>query len=338
MSNVTSAIDVHTHVVPRDLPLGLTDHADLPRVVEDGSTHVVHVQGRPFRTITPAAWDLETRRADMERDGVAIQILSPMPDLYGYWDGAARADAMCDALNDWLASATRTDPSHFRAFGSVPLQDPDRAGDALHRIAAMGLAGVAIGSNVEGRPLHDPAYREFFAEAERLELAVFVHAYRPPTRQLFEDRLDANACTFPNDVGLALAGLLATGVLSAYPDLTWLFSHGGGSALLSIARLTHLRSRVAGDEQAVDWVRAALGRVFVDLLVYSPPLLQAVFDTLGETRVVVGSDYPFLPGRPGEILDQMPELTSDVRAQVRRDNARNLLGAHSPTSPLEVLP
>lgn len=339
MSDVVPAVDVHTHVVPRDLPLGLTGHHDLPRVVEDDGTHVVHVQGRPFRTIAPVAWDLDERRTDMERDGVAVQVLSPMPDLYGYWDDPSRAEAMCDALNGWLTDAVGRDPNHFRAFGSVPLQDPDRAAAALGRIADSHLAGVAIGSNVEGRALHDPAYREFFAEAERLDLVVFVHAYRPPSRQHFTDRLDANACTFPNDVGLALAGLLSAGVFTSHPGLSWLFSHGGGSAVFAITRLSHLRRQVAADGEAADSIRAALDRVFVDLLVYSPALLRAVFDVLDDTRVVVGSDYPFLPGRPGEILDDMPELAADVAVRVRRDNAHDLLGPHAPPlSPLEARP
>ena len=320
------AIDVHTHVVPRDLPLGLTGHDDLPRVVQGDGAYVVHVQGRPFRTITPAAWDLDERRADMHRDDVAMQILSPMPDLYGYWDDDhVRALAMCGALNDWLADTVRRDPTHFRAWGCVPMQDPDRAAEALAPLAASGLDGVAIGSNIEGRPLHHPAHHDFFAEAERHGLTLFVHAYRPPARRHFTDRLDANACTFPNDVGLALAGLLATGVFAAHPGLSWLFSHGGGSAAFAIARLAHLRHRVTSDDRAVTTISAQLDRVFVDLLVYSPTLLRALLDVFGDARVVVGSDYPFLPGRPGEILDDMLDITPDLAARIRRDNARDLL-------------
>lgn len=318
-------VDVHTHVVPRDLPFG-GGTAGAPHVVSSDGEHVVHVQGRPFRRITPLAWDIAKRVELMDHQGVAVQVLSPMPDLLGYWDEAAPAAELCAGFNRWIAAAVASAPDRFRGLGTVPMQDPELAIDELASIAELGLAGVEIGSNIEGTVLHDPRFRPVFAEAARLELIVFIHAYRPPSRTTFSQPLDANACTFPNDVGLALSGLLVEGVLGADPASRWVFSHGGGSAVTNIPRLAYLRE--ASDGVPAFEVQAAILRqlrnVHVDLLVYSSPLLRLVVETFGIDRVLVGSDQPFLPGAPGALLDEVDDLGAAALDRIRWANAAEL--------------
>lgn len=324
------SIDVHTHVVPSDM--GNVAFAGAPRLRSDGDDHVVEIQDRPFRRVSPRAWDLDLRRADMDRDRVAMQILSPMPDLYSYWAPADAASDLCRTVNTWISNQARTDPLRFVGLGMLPMQDPDLAAGMVTEIAAAGLAGVAIGSNVEGQPLYTGLFTEVFAELEAHGLMVFVHAYRPPARTTLSRPLDANACTFPADVGLALSGLVAEGQVHHWPDLRWLFSHGGGSALASLPRLAHLRS-VTGSEQPP--IGGDLHRIWVDLLVYEPTLLHAAIAVYGATQVVVGSDYPFLPDRPGELADRTPGLTDEQLAALRHGNARALLHRDTVTHPGE---
>lgn len=126
-------------------------------------------------------------------------------------------------------------------------------------------------------------------------------------------------------MGLALMGLLVEGVFADHPQLQWIFSHGGGSALVSLPRLVALRTMAAGDEDAGAQMTAQLAGVHVDLLVYSPALLHLALDTFGSGRVVVGSDYPFLPDPPGAILAGAG-LPAEVVAGIRSANAAALLG------------
>jgi aminocarboxymuconate-semialdehyde decarboxylase len=161
----------------------------------------------------------------------------------------------------------------------------------LADVAALGLRGVEIGSNVAGVPLHDRRFAAFFAEAERLELTVFVHAFHP------------------HGFDTITGGPAASGVGLTLPrmDRMWDFDPG-------------FRERMP--ERPSDLAR----RVFVDLLVFAPWALRFVLEVLGADRVVVGSDYPFMPDAPGAVLEHLTDLTSEDLERITVGNARALLG------------
>ena len=176
-------------------------------------------------------------------------------------------------------------------------------------------------------PLHDPRYAPFFAEADRLGLAVFVHTFHPHTFETITGGPAASGVTFPNEIGFAAAGLVAEGVLHRHPALRVCASHGAGSLGLCLPRMDRMwdfdpdfRERLP--ERPSDLAR----RLFADLLVFAPHTLEYVIAVLGSDRVVVGSDFPFMPDPPGAILEHMAGLTPDDVERLRRTNALALLG------------
>ena len=78
----------------------------------------------------------------------------------------------------------RAAPGRIYGLGTVPLQDPDLAAGELAAVAELGLAGVEIASSVGGLSLADERFLGFFAEAERLGAAIFVHAMPAPSDRL----------------------------------------------------------------------------------------------------------------------------------------------------------
>jgi aminocarboxymuconate-semialdehyde decarboxylase len=138
-------IDVHTHVVPAELPFGSFPGEHWPRVEVDGDVGNVLVGDHPFRTVRAVSWDLERRAQEMDGHGVARQVLSPMPELFCYWADAASAADYCRAMNEWLAARVKDGGGRFDAFGIVPMQSPDAAATMLGDLADAGLRGVEIG-------------------------------------------------------------------------------------------------------------------------------------------------------------------------------------------------
>ena len=121
-------IDVHTHVVPPQLPFGHFPGDLWPRVEVNGDRGDVYMGTTHFRTVTSTAWDLGRRGDEMMTHGVDRQVLSPMPELFCYWAASKAALAYCREMNAWLAERVRGTGSRFDAFGIVPLQDPDAIG------------------------------------------------------------------------------------------------------------------------------------------------------------------------------------------------------------------
>lgn len=159
-------VDFHTHIIPEDLP-------DFSEKYEGDRWPVLHrtctcganimVGGKVFREVTDQVWSPEKRIADMDREGVDVQVLSPIPVTFSYWAPADAALAMSRIQNDFIADTVNRHPSRFIGLGTVPLQDPQTAIREMDRsVHELGLKGIEIGTNVNGKNLDDPSLIPFF--------------------------------------------------------------------------------------------------------------------------------------------------------------------------------
>lgn len=315
-------IDVHTHVVPAQLPFDAGRDPRWP--ILDRAKGEVLVDGEVYRRVRREAWDLDARLEDMERRATAVQVLSPMPHLFSYWAPLDQAQRFCSGINDWLASAVCRYPDRFHALGVLPLQDPDVAAAMLTEVRDLGLSGIELGTNVSGISIADRRFWPVFEEAEHLGLSVFLHAFQPPLAPSVHQSV-ASAVCFPLDIGFAVAGLIANGVLGSVPRLRLCASHGGGALAFSLPRLTHQwRSKTALRERLAEAPDTTARRLFYDILLFDPKPLRYLLEAVGPEQVLVGSDYPFLDVPPEWPLGEL-RLSADEVERIRVANARRFL-------------
>lgn len=296
-------VDIHCHVVPSQFPNSKRRGEDggpvrgWPSMTLDGCGHAtVVIDDKPYRTVREACWLAERRLEDMDKMGIRCQALSPMPELFSYWIDSDAATDLCRYMNDMIAALVLEGRGRFVGLGSVPLHDSDNAIAELHRIMKiLGFRGVEIGSNINNVPIGHPQFHPFFAEAERLNAAVFVHAIRPAGM----DRLVGPAplqqiLGYPTDVGLAAASVLTSNLLHKFPRLRIAFSHGGGTLPALLPRLEQgYTTFPALKTEMVEAPSIAARRLYVDSLVFDPNMLRFLVETFGEDRILVGTDYPF---------------------------------------------
>ena len=322
-------IDVHTHVVPETTPfLGRLARKDARWAVvqwraDDASLADVLVSGKVFRTIRRVACDLAERRAEQSAAGLAGQVLSAMPELFASWAPGPDAVSYCRAFNEWIAVQTENHDGYFTGLGLVPVQDPAAATAMLGEVHGLGLAGVEIPSTTEQAPLHEGRFEEFWSEAERLGLLVFVHSVGAVGS--FGHPMAGTSAIFPPRIGESIAGLIANGVLARHPALRILASHGGGSLPASLARLDFVRATLPALRELLPEMAATYAaRLWYDQLVFDPRVLGLLAGMVGADRIVLGSDYPFLSGDPARVLDD-PSLPAGFAEQARNTNPRRLL-------------
>ena len=333
MSSCACGLDVHAHVVPEAIPsyFGGRTPSHWPAMADAQACHKhVMVSGRVYRTVPDRCWDVSKRIADMDRMGIRMQALSPMPELLSYWMDAEPAADLLRYINDQIAELVVRGHGRFVGLGAVPLQTVETAIAELHRcVDDLGFAGIEIGSNVNGRVIGDPELDPFFAAAEQLDAAIFVHALRPAgmDRLVGPGQLQ-QVLAYPTDVGLAAASVITSGLLSRRPGLRLAFSHGGGTLGSLLPRLQEGWTIFPALSETIAEAPAAQAkRFFYDALVYDDATLAHLVSLFGASQLMLGTDYPFAfherdpVGRIGSVFAE-----GEIRDMLVHRNAERFLG------------
>ena len=329
---MAAAIDIHTHVVPFDFPAycGCHGAARWPQMqAADCGHRSVIIDGKVFRTVSQECWDIDRRRAAMAAAGISRQVLSPMPELLSYWLAREDALSLCRHINDTIGNMVDEAPDLFSGLGCVPLQDTELSIRELERLMSGGrFKGVEIGTNVNGVPIGDPRFESFFAAAESLGAAIFVHALHPAgLDRLVGPPALAQLVAFPGENALAIASMITGGTLDRHPGLRIAFSHGGGGFALTLPRLMfgwhHLDLGGRKARSPLEQARS----VFYDTLVYDRSTLLHLIEMFGVTQLCLGTDHPFAiqEVEPVSRIEAL-ELSAHESELLLHSNARRFLG------------
>ncbi|MCB9168901.1 MAG: amidohydrolase [Flavobacteriales bacterium] len=305
-------VDIHTHILPEHIP----DFG--ARYGYRGFIHLDHhrpgcarmmMDDKFFREVQANCWDPEVRLNECDLHHVHVQVLSTVPVMFSYWAKAEDTLDLSKFLNDHIAEIVHRWPQRFIGLGTVPMQDVDLAIGELERCKRIGMAGVQIGTHVEGMNLGSPQLLPFFQACEERDMAVFVH----PWDMLGRDRMEKYWLPWlvgmPAETTLAVTSMIFSGLFERLPRLRVAFAHGGGAFPATLGRIQH-GFDVRPDLCAVDnpvGPKEYLGRFWIDALVHDPKMLDLVVDLFGPDRVALGSDYPFPLGelRPGSLIRGM---------------------------------
>eukprot|EP00002_Diphylleia_rotans_P000221 TRINITY_DN10111_c0_g1_i1.p1 TRINITY_DN10111_c0_g1~~TRINITY_DN10111_c0_g1_i1.p1 ORF type:complete len:384 (+),score=64.33 TRINITY_DN10111_c0_g1_i1:82-1233(+) len=328
-------IDMHTHILPANLPdfnarFGRTGFVTLDRSCCKSNCEAHMMQhGRLFRVVQSNCWDAAARVVECEAHGVHSQVLSTVPVLFNYWADPHHALETSRFLNDDLARVCASNPARFIGLGTVPMQAPELAVQELRRcVRELGFAGIQIGTRINNWNLDEPELFAIYEEAERLGACIFVHPWDMDTTRMPKYWLPW-LVGMPSDTCLAICCLMFGGVFERFPKLRFCFAHGGGSFPGTIGRIQHgfdVRPDLCAVANKIE-PRAYLGHFWVDSLIHDEKMFRFVVDLLGSNRMVVGSDYPFPLGeeRPGQIVEDS-DLDEKDKDNILFKNALEFLG------------
>jgi len=301
-----NAIDVHTHIVPELFPAYIGKNVDVPWP-SMAPAHACHchvmIRGKVYRTVKQSAFTLEDRLSDMDRAGVGLQCLSPMPELLSYWLPADDAAVLCRYLNDQIAEMVTKHPTRFTGLGCVPLQDIELALTELdYLIDTLKFPGVEIASHVNRVSIGDARFEPFFAAVARKGACVFVHALRPAGKDRVVGSFSEQAVCFPGDIALAAASMVTGGIAERHPSLRICFSHGGGAFIGMVPRLSrawkvNAKATESLPRDPIEYAR----RFWYDSIMFDPGLIAHLASRFGATQVVAGTDYPFTLDDPDPV-------------------------------------
>ena len=234
-------IDMHAHMMPEAL-WRVPDWHGARYEPGDGLGFLV-TGGKRSRVPSPKIrFTPEERLADMDAEGVDVQVVSIHTSLMGYHLDAEAGRRLARDVNDEIAQMARQWPTRLAGLATLPVQDVSMAVDELDRaVNVLGLKGAELDTVVNGLNWDEPRFLPLFKAAESMGAVLFFHPQ--PQHNL----LSAHAPRYglANSLGvivedtIVVAVLIFGGILDACPDLKVCVAHGGGVACFGMGRMDH---------------------------------------------------------------------------------------------------
>ena len=326
-------VDIHAHYVPADslrVASEIGQHQGLKLGKNERGRDVVTRDGKPFLTQLKAEFsDLDLRLSIMDSQGVDMQALLPAGTYFFYWMAAAESLEYAQWLNNRLAEAVAKHPKRFVALGSVPLQEPAKAVLEMERaMTKLGLRGVEVASNINGRYFDDPGFLPFWEAAQALDALIFVHPNQVVGADRMRDFNLANLIGNPTDSSLAFAKLIFGGVLERYPRLKFLVAHAGGFLPYTWGRLDRgYRIQDSTTSKISKPPSEYIKLLHFDTITHSAMALEYLVANFGADKVLLGSDYPYDMGDPEPVQSlHRTKIGANELAAISHANAQRLLG------------
>lgn len=284
----------------------------------------------------------ELRLADMDRDGVATQVIFGPVHQISTDDPVLHA-ACYRVYNDWLLDFCRTAPERLIGLPMLP-ETPEGALAELERVRAKGAVRQVAFMIANINPkLDDPAWEPLWRALEESGIILSWHitASAKPG-----DRVAGKVASVFENPKLFLANFLepfvdlfAWGILERHPGLRMVLAEGGAGWLpWLVQELDHHHWKLwEAKEFWADKGGAALVTKPSDLFkrqIYATfqddHVAMALIPFFGEEHLLWASDYPHpdstWPNSRQAIERQMRHLSPELRRKLTHDNAAALLG------------
>lgn len=327
-------IDMHAHCFPR-IGRGEAMAVDPARApwlqAEAGAERGSIMLGdQPFRPVTASLWDPQRRLAELDAQGVRLQVVCATPVMFGYAWEAPRAADWAMRMNDHVLAYCAADPSRLKALAQVPLQSLELACREADRACAAGCIGVQIGNHVGDRDLDDEALVDFLIHCAERDIPVLVHPWDMMGGGRMKRWMLPWLVAMPAETQLGMLSLILSGAMERIPEsLRICFAHGGGSFAWLLGRVDNAwRHRDIIRQDCPKLPSSYARRFHVDSAVFDPGALRLLVDVMGVDRVMLGSDAPFPLGeqRIGALVREAGFLSDADRARILQRNAEAFFG------------
>ena len=293
-------IDIHTHILPPEIPkfkdqFGYGGFIQLKHHQNCCHADMVDDSGKFFRRVESNCFDPKTRIKECDEHGVDVQVLSTVPVMFSYWTKPKDGLYISQFINDHIAKVVSNYPQRFIGLGTLPMQAPDLAIKELERCKKIGLVGIEVGSNINGKNLSDKDFFPLYQACEDLGMALFVHPWDMMGKETMPQYWLPWLVSMPAETSRAICSMIFGGVFEKFKNLRVAFAHGGGSFPATIGRIQH-GFDVRPDLCAVDNPIAPkdyLGKFFLDTLVHDISMLKYIVELFGVDKIALGTDYPF---------------------------------------------
>ena len=327
-------IDMHAHHFPRitreEAAALSVERAPWLQVAPDGKTGDIMRADKPFRPVYDALWDPQARLAEMDAQGVDIQITCATPIMFGYEFASEKVLPWAQRMNDLALEFCAAAPKRLVALAQVPLQDIDAACREASRAKATGHHGVQIGNHLGDRDLDDEGLVTFLQHCANEGIPLLVHPWDMMGGNRMKQWMLPWLVAMPAETQLGILSLILSGAFERIPEsLKICFAHGGGSFAFMLGRVDNAwKHRDIIRKDCPRLPSEYVKRFYVDSAVFDPGALRLLADVMGTDRIMLGSDYPFPLGEQsiGKLVAEQPGFSDADKRAIYAGNAVEFFG------------
>ena len=200
------------------------------------------------------------------------------------------------ASNNAVLDMANAYPNRLIPIGTVAMNDIEAACKEAERcLTRLGMKGILIYTNANGRFLHDPALAPFFEYMNGQDKPIWIHPYFNPSRPDPEVDLQglniAQVFGWPFDTVIAMTCLIYGGVLDRFPNLTFITHHAGAGIPFFEQRMaTHPGHAPQLKKPLLEYYKS----FYVDSAIQgSIGGMQASYAFYGAGQILFGTDMPY---------------------------------------------
>jgi predicted TIM-barrel fold metal-dependent hydrolase len=304
---VTQRIDVHHHIAS---PSWL---------------HAIKLIGADDPVI--ANWSVQKSLDDMDKGGVATAVLSAnVPQARPLArDVAVR---IARESNEYAKQLATTHAGRFGVFAMLPLPHIDESlREIAYALDTLRADGVGILTNYGDQWLGYSYFEPIWDELNHRKATVYTHP------------VDANCCVnlvqgvppyaleWGTDTTRSITSLIFSGTSQKYPDINWIFSHGGGGLTAFAERLLvqMVTTPPYQGRFTREMIQGELDRFHYDTAQVSlAGTLIALAKLVPVSQILYGTDFPYRTA--AEHSTGVDTIFGEAdRRQVNRENAQRIL-------------
>jgi predicted TIM-barrel fold metal-dependent hydrolase len=186
-------------------------------------------------------WTLAKDLEDMDKAGTAVAFLSlTTPGFtFGEVNEVRKVSRGC---NEAAAKLIADHPGRFGSFATIPLADTEGAlHETEYALDTLKADGICLFSNYGDVWLGHATFAPVYEELNRRKTLIYVHPVLPyccANLSVAKDGVpnEIAMIEFGTDTTRAIASLIFSGMTTKFPDITWIFAHGGGTMPFLIER------------------------------------------------------------------------------------------------------
>lgn len=251
--------------------------------------------------------------------------------------------ALAREANEFGAKMKSDYPGRFGIWASLPLPNVDASlREIEYAFDKLRLDGIGLITSIGTRYMGDKSFAPVFEELNRRGAIVYTHPGAGPCCLYALPGVGPTTLEYSHDTARTIVSWVNSGSAERFPNVTWIFSHGGGS----IWSARYIGGEIGRDPKAFASMTqpprllSFLRKFHYDTAATSNFLQMQNLKTLvGTTQVVLGADHPY--GEPVNYILDLRELqasgvlTAQDRQNIERENMARLLklaGTGGPTA------